>query len=262
MTIIKKRLDVFLRYKPLLGQLIAKDIKLKYRRSVLGYFWSILDPLMLMGIMVLVFSNMFRFEIANYPVYLIIGQTIYNFVSESTSQSTWAIIGNAALMKKTYVPKYIFTVSRVTSGLVNMIFAMGAMLIVFIICHVRFTAKMLFIPVILVQVYIFALGLGLLLACGTAFFRDVQHIYSAFLTAWMYATPIFYPIEQLSPKLIWIIKHFNPLYSYIAQFRTIVLNESLPGAHLVLYGFAMAFLMLTVGGWIFYKGQDKFILYI
>ena len=121
-------MDVFLRYKPLLGQLIAKDIKLKYRRSVLGYFWSILDPLMLMGIMVLVFSNMFRFEIANYPVYLIIGQTIYNFVSESTSQSTWAIIGNAALMKKTYVPKYIFTVSRVTSGLVNMIFAMGAML--------------------------------------------------------------------------------------------------------------------------------------
>ena len=78
----------------------------------------------------------------------------------------------------------------------------------------------------------------------------------------MYATPIFYPIEQLSPKLIWIIKHFNPVYSYIAQFRTIVLNESLPGAHLVLYGFAMAFLMLIVGGWIFYKGQDKFILYI
>lgn len=262
MMTIKKWLVEFWQYRPLLGQLITKDIKLKYRRSILGYFWSILDPLMLMGIMVLVFSNMFRFEIENYPVYLIIGQTVYNFVSESTSQSTWAIIGNAALMKKTYVPKYIFTVSRVTSGLVNMVFAMGAMVIVFIICRVNFTLKMLFIPVILVQVYIFALGLGLLLACATAFFRDVQHIYSAFLTAWMYATPIFYPAEQLPGKIMWIIRHFNPLYSYITQFRVIVLESSFPEPSLVFLGIAMAFFMLFVGGWIFFRAQDKFILYI
>lgn len=255
-------MEVFRRYWPLLEQLVMKDIKLKYRRSFLGYLWSILNPLMIMGIMMLIFSNMFRFDIENYPVYLIIGQTIYNFVSESTNQAMWSITGNAALMKKTYVPKYIFTLSRITSSFVNMVFALGAMLIVFLICQVRFTIFMLFIPAILVQVYVFALGLGLFLAQGTVFFRDIQYIYSAFLTAWMYATPIFYPISQLPEGLAWLIKHVNPLYSYITQFRTIVLEASFPDGRLILYGMAMSLLMLGVGSWAFMKTQDKFILYI
>ncbi|MEY8337937.1 ABC transporter permease [Lachnospiraceae bacterium 62-35] len=262
MTILIKRLEGLRHYKPLLEQLVAKDIKLKYRRSFLGYLWSILNPLMIMVIMVLVFSNMFRFDIDNYPVYLIIGQTIFNFVSESTTQAMWSITGNAALLKKTYVPKYIFTLSRVTSALVNMVFALGAMLMVFLICKVRFNGYMLFIPVILVQVYIFALGLGLMLAAGTVFFRDIQHIYNAFLTAWMYATPIFYPIKNLSFELMWIIKHFNPLYAYITQFRTIVLEGIFPDVRLILYGVVLAALMLTVGTGVFLKTQDKFILYI
>ena len=141
-----KRLATFQHYKPLLSQLVTKDIKLKYRRSFLGYVWSILNPLMIMGIMVLVFSNMFRFDIQSYPVYLIVGQTIFNFVSESTNQAMWSITGNAALLKKTYVPKYIFTLSKVTSSFVNTLFALGAMLLVFIFCRVTFSWNMLFIP--------------------------------------------------------------------------------------------------------------------
>lgn len=108
-----------------------------------------------MIIMVIVFSNMFRTDLINYPSYLIIGQTIFGFVSESTNQAMFSITGNAALMKKTYVPKYIFTFSKVTSALVNMIFSLGAMLIVFIVCKVKFNLNMLFIPFILLQVYIF-----------------------------------------------------------------------------------------------------------
>lgn len=259
---LRQRIEILKKYKPLLTQLVQKDIKLKYRRSVLGYVWSILNPLMIMAIMVLVFSNMFRFDIENYPVYLIIGQTIFNFISEATNQAMWSITGNAALMKKTYVPKYIFTFSRITSSFVNMLFALGAMFVVFLICRVRFSVNMFFIPLILVQVYIFALGLGMLLAAGTVFFRDVQYIYGAFLTAWMYATPIFYPLEQLSGGLQWVIKHFNPLYAYIAQFRTIVLNAVFPDLRLIAFGFGVAFLMLGVGVWVFLKTQDKFILYI
>ena len=262
MTKMKERLEVFQHYRPLLEQLVVKDIKLKYRRSFLGYLWSILNPLMIMGIMVLVFSNMFRFDIENYPVYLIIGQTIFNFASDATNQAMWSITGNAALMKKTYVPKYIFTLSRVTSSFVNMVFALGAMLLVFVICRIRFNWNMLFIPVILVQVYIFALGLGLFLASGTVFFRDIQYIYGAFLTAWTYATPLFYPIGQLPLKLQWLIKHFNPLYSFIAQFRTIVLNGMLPDVRLIIYGFFVSLLMMGIGTLVFLKSQDKFILYI
>lgn len=119
-----------------------------------------------------------------------------------------------------------------------------------------------FIPVILLQVYIFSVGLGLLLAQGTVFFRDIQYIYGAFLTAWMYLTPMFYPINQLPFQLMWAIKHFNPLYSYITQFRTIVLEGIFPDPRLILYGFVVAFISLIVGTWVFMKKQDRFILYI
>ena len=256
------RLETFKRYRPLMEQLVIKDIKLKYRRSFLGYIWSILNPLMIMSIMVIVFSQMFRFDIKNYPVYLIIGQTIFNFVSESTNQAMFSITGNASLMKKTYVPKYIFTLSKVSSSFVNMVFALGAMLIVFMVCHVQFNVYMLFIPIILLQIYIFCIGLGLLLAQGTVFFRDIQYIYGAFLTAWMYLTPIFYPINQLPFELMWMIKHFNPLYAYITQFRVIVLEGTFPDPRLILYGFVVSFTGLAIGSWIFMKKQDHFILYI
>lgn len=256
------QLEVFRHYQPLLKELVVKDIKLKYRRSFLGYLWSILNPLMIMGIMVLVFSNIFRSNIENYPVYLLTGHTIFNFVSEATNQALYSITGNAALLKKTYVPKYIFVISKVTSSLVNTVFSLGALLIVFIICRVRFNWYMLFIPVILLQVYAFNLGLSFFLAQGTVFFRDVQYIYSAFLTAWMYVTPIFYPINQLSYQLMWAIKHFNPLYAYMTQFRSVTLDGAFPDPRLILYGSVVALFFLIVGAWIFIKQQDKFILYI
>ncbi|MCI8511260.1 MAG: ABC transporter permease [Lachnospiraceae bacterium] len=256
------RINVYTHYKPLLRQLVKKDIKLKYRRSFLGYVWSIMNPLLIMIIMVGVFSNMFRFDIQNYPVYLIIGQTIYNFVSEATNQAMWSIIGNAALLKKIYVPKYIFTVSKITSSFVNTLFALGAMLIVFIVCQVRFHAYMLFLPVILLQVYIFCIGLGLILAQATVFFRDIQYIYGACLTAWMYLTPIFYPIGALPEGLANGIKSFNPLFVYITQFRLIVLEGLFPDWQMILAGSAWAFGSAFIGTLVFMRTQDKFILYI
>lgn len=259
-----KKIDrsVIKRYMPLYRQLVSKDIKLKYRRSFLGYIWSVLNPLMIMGIMVVVFSSMFRFNINNYPVYLIIGQTIFNFVNEATTKAMWSILGNAALLKKTYVPKYIFTMSIVSSSFVNMLFSLGAMLLVFIFTGVGFTWKLLFVPAILLQVFVFALGLGLFLAQATVFFRDVQYIYAAFLTAWMYCTPIFYPIEQVSEQMAWFIKNINPLYAYIQQFRVIALQGLMPESGLVLMGFAWSLGMLLFGALAFRHSQDKFILYI
>ena len=224
----KERAAGFYHYRHLLWRLVERDVKLKYRRSFLGYVWSILNPLMIMIIMVAVFSNIFRFSIENYPVYLIIGQTIFNFVSESTNQAMWSITGNAALLKKTYVPKYIFTLSKVTSSCVNTLFSLGAMLIVFVVCKVPFN----------------------------------RYIYAAFITAWMYLTPIFYPINQLPFELMWGIKHFNPMYSYITQFRTIVLYQTMPDPRLIVYGFAISFAVLVIGTASFMKNQDRFILYI
>lgn len=258
----KKQIELFKKYKPLMKQLVIKDIKLKYRRSFLGYIWSILNPLMIMIIMVIVFKQMFRFNIENYPVYLIIGSTLFNFMSDATTQAMWSIMGNSALLKKTYVPKYIFTLSKITSSFVNTLFSLGAMLIVFIVCGVRFNIYMLWIPVVLVQIYIFSIGLGLLLAQGTVFFRDIQHIYAAVITAWTYLTPIFYPIEQLPEQVQHLIKVFNPMYSYVTQFRLIVLSGVFPDAKWIIYGFGVAIASLIIGSIVFSKTQDKFILYI
>ena len=178
MARIRDGVLIHAKYLPLFKQLVVKDIKLKYRRSLLAYLWSIMNPLVIMMIMVIVFSNMFRFDIVNYPVYLIIGQTIFSFVGESTNQAMWSITGNASLLKKTYVPKYIFTWSKITSSFVNTLFALGAMLIVFAFNRISLTLYMLYIPIILLQVYVFSLGLGLFIAQANVFFKDVQYIYA------------------------------------------------------------------------------------
>lgn len=262
MNLFLRRLGGFYQYRFLMQQLVSKDVKLKYRRSFLGYVWSILNPLMIMVIMVVVFSSMFRSDIQNFPVYLIIGQTLFNFMTESTTNAIFSITGNAALLKKTYVPKYVFTVSKVTSSFVNMIFAMGALVIVFIVCRVTPNVYYLLIPVVLVQEYVFCLGLGMLLAQGCVFFRDIQHIYGAVTTAWMYLTPMFYPVTLLPEKLQFLVVHLNPMYFYITQFRQIVLECRMPDPYLIVAGMVTAFAALVIGTWAFLKTQDKFILYI
>ena len=212
-----------------------------------------MNPLIIMIIMVIVFSNMFRFDIVNYPVYLIIGQTIFSFVSEATNQAMWSITGNAALIKKTYVPKYIFIWSKVTSSLVNTLFALGAMIIVFIVCKVQFNIYMFFIPIVLLQVYIFSLGLGLFIAQANVFFRDVQYIYAALLTVWMYLTPIFYPLSAIPEYLANGIRLYNPIYLYITQFRNIVLQQTFPSMSLISIGTLWSLSTFLLGTLLFIK---------
>ena len=166
------------------------------------------------------------------------------------------------MLKITYVPKYIFTISKVTSSLVNFLFALGAMLVVFLVCRVEFNLYFLFIPVILIQVYAFSLGLGLFLAQAAVFFRDIQHIYGALITAWMYLTPIFYPISALPEKIYNVVVTLNPMYFYITQFRTIVIEGRMPSQALIMSGTIISVVALIVGALAFSKTQDKFILYI
>lgn len=252
----------FWKYKDLLKLLVIKNVKLKYRRSFLGYLWSILNPLMIMSVMTLVFSYMFKRNIQNFPVYLFCGQLLFNFMNQSTHQAIFSITGNAALMKKTYVPKYIFTVAKVTSGLVDLLFSLGALVIVLLVTRARVTWYALLFPCVLLQLYVFCLGLGLFLAQANVFFRDSQFIYNAVTTAWMYLTPIFYPIESLPESLCWFIKHFNPMYFYVGQFRDLVYYGRMPGHLIILAGIGAALAALLLGVWSFMKTKDRFILYI
>lgn len=256
------RLNVFFKYKDLLKQLVSKDIKLKYRRSFLGYVWSVLNPLLVMIVMAVVFSTMFNRNIDNFPVYLFCGQILFNFMSQSTQQAMSSINGNAALLKKTYVPKYIFTFAKITSGLIDLIFSLGALIIVMLVTGATFSWHFLLFPLILLQLYAFCLGLGLFLAQANVFFRDIQYIYNAIITAWLYLTPIFYPIDLLPKNVMWLVKHFNPMYFYIGQFRDLIYNNTLPGPLIISAGCIASILMLLIGIVSFLKNQDRFILYI
>ena len=255
-------LHEFWKYRDLLRLLVTKNIKLKYRRSFLGYVWSILNPLMIMVVMTIVFSSMFSRSIENFPVYLFCGQLLFNFMNTSTHQAISSISANAMLLKKTYLPKYIFTVARVTSGLVDLLFSMGALAIVLVVTRTVITPYALLFPFVLLQLYVFCIGLGLFLAQANVFFKDMQFIYNAITTAWMYLTPIFYPLEYLPDQLIWFVKHCNPMYFYVGQFRDLIYYGRMPGHLIILAGCAAAAVMLLIGVWSFFKSKDKFILYI
>ena len=192
-----------IKYIELLKQLVLKDIKLKYRRSYLGYIWSILNPLLMMIVLTVVFSNLFKFDIPNFSAYLLTGQLIFGFVSEATSSSVTAIVHNASLIKKTYVPKYIFVLSKITSSLVNMLFAMIALILVMIFTQVEITLNVLWVPIIFLELYIFSLGLGFILSASTVFFRDIQYLWGVFTSIWMYLTPIIYPVSIISQEYRW-----------------------------------------------------------
>ncbi len=252
----------FWKYRDLLRLLVIKDIKLKYRRSVLGYIWSILNPLLIMTVMTVVFSTMFNRNIENFPVYLFCGQLLFNAMNNTTHQSLFSITGNAGLLKKTYVPKYIFTVAKITSGFTDLVFSLGALVIVQVVTQTKITWYALLYPIVLVQLYVFCIGLGLFLAQANVFFKDSQFIYNAVTTAWMYLTPIFYPIESLPEPLIWAIKHFNPMYFYVGQFRDLIYLGQMPGHLIILAGCGAAVLALLIGIWSFLRSKDRFILYI
>lgn len=262
MSTFRYRIKILFQYKDLIKELVSRDLKLKYRRSFLGYVWSILNPLLIMTVMTVVFSAMFKRNIENYPVYLLTGRTFFEFLTTSTNSAMKSVTGNAALLKKTYVPKYIFTLAKVTSSMVDMVFSLGALLIVMIVTRSPFHWQMILLPLIILQIYIFCCGLGFLLAQLNVFFRDIQYIYKAITTAWMYLTPIFYPMEQLPTGIQFFVKVFNPLYYYVAQLRDVALYGQLPGPRIFWGGWSLAFVMLVIGVWSFQRSKDKFILYI
>lgn len=263
MELFKYRIRTLLKYKDLIKELVSRDLKLKYRRSFLGYVWSVLNPLLVMIILAVVFSEILPKKIEHYPVYLFTGRMLFDFLKSSTNSAMKSVTGNASLLKKVYMPKYIFTLAKVTSCMVDMVLSMGALLIVMIATRAKFSFYILLSPLVIVQLYIFCCGLGFFLAQLNVFFRDIQYIYNAVLTAWLYMTPIIYSVDTLKqPALVFIIKVLNPLYYYVAQFRDLIYYCRFPGPRVFWGGWLIAFLSLIIGVWSFQRSKDKFILYI
>lgn len=262
MSLFKYRIKTLFKYKDLIRELVERDLKLKYRRSFLGYVWSILNPLLTMMVLAIVFTDLLGKSIANYPVYLLTGRMLYDFLKQSTNKAMKSVTGNASLLRKVYVPKYIFTLAKVTSCLVDTVFSLAALLLVMIITRAPFHWHMLLMPFVVVQIYVFCCGLGFFLAQLNVFFRDTEHIYGVVLTAWLYLTPIIYKADRLPEKVQFFVTHLNPLYFYVEQFRSIVYYGQFPAQNCVVGGCLSAAVMLVFGIWSFQRSKDRFILYI
>lgn len=248
-------------YTPLIKELVSRDLKVKYRRSVLGYLWSLLNPLLMMTIMSVVFSYMFRFDIPNYPLYLICGQTLWTFFNESTNMAMYSIVQNASLIKKVYIPKYIFPISRVFSSFVTMSFSLVAIVIVMVVTGAKFYFTALLFVIPLLFLFIFASGVSLILSALSVQFRDVTHLYSVLTLGWMYMTPIFYPLSAIPQEVLpWI--EGNPMTAFIMFFRQLVLMGTIPVADAWLQCLLWSGGAFIVGVLAFRRAQNNFILYI
>lgn len=261
MTYLRQRLYGFVKYQPLLRELILRDIKVRYRHSFLGMIWTVLNPLLMMIVLSIVFSNMFRMNIENFPVYVLIGQIVFNCNAEATTQSMNSIVWNASLIKKVYIPKYLFPLSNVLSCLVNFAFSFVALILVMLFTRAPFYLTLLTTWIPLLYLVIFAFGLSLILCTFNIFFRDMQHLYSVFTTAWMYLSALFYSIEIVPPALLPVIQA-NPLYQFISFFRQIIMEGTFPDIYTNLTCLLTAVAMLVVGLFTFAKLQDRFILHI
>ncbi|MEA4912905.1 MAG: ABC transporter permease [Oscillospiraceae bacterium] len=258
----KGYLQTFKKYQFLLENMISRDLKVKYSRSVLGLAWSMLNPILMMLILYAVFSRIMRFDIANFPLYIMTGQTIFSFFNAATTSCTFAIVESAPLIQKVYVPRYIFPLERVLFEFVNLLFSMIALFIMVLIFGVPLSFTMLLAIVPLVMLLGFTIGFGMLLSSVCVFFHDLKYLYSVLITAWMYLTPIIYPLEYLGDGFIHTVVMINPLTWYVTYFRYVVMYNTLPTLEINLFCAGWAVVFLVLGAVVMKKTQDKFILYL
>jgi ABC-2 type transport system permease protein len=256
-----KDLNLFSRVFPILRELVERDIKLRYRRSILGIAWTVLNPLLMMGVMLIVFLNFFRSQVENYPLYLIIGHIMYGFFSSATTIGLNAMVWNSSLIRKVYIPKAVFPISVNLSALVNFVFSAIALLIVMIITGARVYPTILLFPVAIFYLFLFTMGMSFALSALNVFFRDIEQLYRVILMAWMYMTPIFYTVDIVPDWAKWIVRA-NPLSMYIEYARKVIMLGEVPGVMENLYCLLPGIIMLALGGLIFHKTKDKFVLYL
>jgi ABC-type polysaccharide/polyol phosphate export permease len=245
------------RYRDLLSQLIARNIKVRYKRSVLGIAWTMLNPLLIMLILTLVFSNLFRVTLEHYSVYILSALILWNFFSQTTTMAMSELVWGGGLLHHIYVPRTIFALSAAGTGVINLLFSLVPLAIILIVTGVPLTPALLFLPIPILLAAIFALGVGLFLSTLAAYFADVVEIYQVVLTAWMYLTPIIYPLDIVPEKYRWFF-NLNPMYHLVEIFRAPIYSGVVPGAARLLIAVAIAGTAFLIGWTYFVRKADEF----
>ncbi len=246
-------------YRELVWQLIRRDVITRYKRSILGVVWTMLNPLGTMLILTIVFSQIFH-SVEGYPVFVLSGLITWNFFSQTTTAALNQNVWGGSLLHKIYLPRTAFTVSAIGTGLVNLLISLVPLCLIMIITHHSFHTAMLFLPVSILILAAFALGVGLLFSTLALYFPDVVEMFHIGLTAWMYLTPIIYPVDIIPEEFNIFVVQINPMYYLVELFRLPVYEGVLPSPSILAigFGFAIGFLLL---GWLVFTWKANEFTY-
>ena len=241
--------------------MIKRDFKAKYKRTVLGMFWSVLSPLLMLSVMAIIFGNFFGRDIEHYVIFLFSGQIIYNYFIEATNEGMQALVSNSSIFTKINVPKYLFLFSKNISALLNFAIILIIYFGFVIFEGIDFTWQFLLLIYPIICLIVLNLGMGLILSALFVFFKDIQYLYRLFTQILMYGSAIFYSIDIL-PQHLQTLFYCNPIFVCITYFRSIVLHNAVPDLrlHLLLAGYALV--LFGIGCWVYKKYNYKFLYYV
>ena len=244
-------------YRDLIVQLVRRDIVARYKRSVLGVAWTMLQPLGMMVVMTIVFSRLFH-QVQGYPAYVLSGLICWTFFSQTTMASIQQMVWGGALMNRIYLPRTSFAISAIRTGIVNLSLSLIPLVAIILILRLPLTLNIFFIPISIILLAAFALGVGLLLSTLAVNFPDVSEMYQIILMAWMYFTPIIYPESVIPVEYQRWIFTLNPMYHMVKLFRMPIYEGRLPDAQSVLIGAALSLVTLLAGWLVFSRVSDRF----
>ena len=251
----------FTKYRFLLLELVKRDVFVKYRGSVLGIFWSFLNPLFQTIVMVVVFGFIFGRNTPNFPIYVLTGRLGFSFFSSATKGAMSSIKRGSSIMKKIYIPKYVYPLSSILSETVTLMLSMIILVLAMFFTNCPFSVYNIFAIVPLFFLFIFTMGCGLILASINVYFKDMAYLYKVFTQLLMYGCAIFYPISLLPEKYQYVF-YLNPVYCAISGFRDAILTGTFPDISVLIYLIIVSIVALVIGIIVFYKTQDRFILHI
>jgi ABC-type polysaccharide/polyol phosphate export permease len=248
-------------YRDLVWELVKRELRVRYRRSIIGFTWTMLQPLMMMLVLQVAFSSIFRFDVVNFPVYVLSGLLFWNFFSQSIVTSMNSLRANSRLIQKLPVPKSVFPLSVVLSGLINLVLAMVPLFVILVLTGHPLEPALLFLPVSILIAGLFTLGAGLLLAPLSAFFYDVVELVGVGLQLIMFLTPIMYPMAIVPERFRWIVR-FNPVRSILEVFRDPIYHAKVPPLSHLTVALGLALLLLVLGIVAFRRTSRKINLYL
>lgn len=241
-------------YRYVLLQLVRQYLILRYRRTVFGYMWTLFNPLLMMSVTAVVFSTIFKMDLKTYAIFLFSGMIPFTFFSTSVTQSGQSLIMNEGLIKKIYIPKLHFPLGISLALLIDSVLTAASLFLIILVIGGKLTLALLFIPIAYILLFVFSIGIAMIMTISTVYFRDLQYVVGIVMQALLFLTPVFYKPEALAGKVAWLII-LNPLTQFVELFRTPIYEGVFPDIDVVLRAVLLAVGSLIVGIWFFRKHE-------